>query len=117
MGPPAAGPVVEPGPRLFAERLRRAIGPGRVLLFGSRARGQHRPDSDYDFIIVSSRFCGVPRRERGDGLRDIFYEAVGPAPMDLICLTPEEFEEAKSRITLIAAVLPEALDLLAPAEP
>lgn len=32
--------------------------------------------------------------------------------MDLICLTPEEFEQARHRITLVAAVLPEAIDLL-----
>jgi hypothetical protein len=32
--------------------------------------------------------------------------------MDLICLTPEEFEEASRRITLVSAVLPEAIDLL-----
>ena len=32
--------------------------------------------------------------------------------MDLICLTPEEFEEARQKITLVAAVLPETIDLL-----
>ena len=32
--------------------------------------------------------------------------------MDLICLTPEEFEQARNRITLVAAVLPEAIELL-----
>ncbi|HUG16642.1 MAG TPA: hypothetical protein VMM78_16680 [Thermomicrobiales bacterium] len=32
--------------------------------------------------------------------------------MDLICLAPEEFELAKTRITLVATVLPEAIDLL-----
>lgn len=32
--------------------------------------------------------------------------------MDLFCLTPEEFKEASEGITLIAAVLPEAVDLL-----
>jgi hypothetical protein len=34
--------------------------------------------------------------------------------MDLFCVTPQEFEEARNRITLIAAVLPEAIELLAP---
>ncbi len=89
----------------------------RVLLFGSRARGQHQPDSDYDLIIVSPRFRGVARRERGYGLRNIFYEVAGRAPMDLVCLTPEEFEEAQRRITLVAAVLPEAIDLLVSDQP
>jgi hypothetical protein len=32
--------------------------------------------------------------------------------MDLVCLTPAEFAEAQQRISLIAAVLPEAINLL-----
>ena len=27
----------------------------RMYLFGSRARGDHRPDSDYDFLITKGR--------------------------------------------------------------
>lgn len=27
----------------------------RMYLFGSRARGDHRPDSDYDFLISKGR--------------------------------------------------------------
>ena len=40
----------------------------RVILFGSRARGEHRMDSDYDLLIV------VPRKE--DQLIDGLYESV-----------------------------------------
>ena len=46
-------------------------------------------------------------------LHDLFYEVGGNAPLDLICLTPEEFESAKGRVTLVREVLPEAIDLLA----
>jgi predicted nucleotidyltransferase len=100
----------------FAERLRDQIGAERVLLFGSHARGHAQSDSDYDVIVVSPRFDGLRRRERGICLRDLFYEVGGHAPMDLICLTPEEFDEASRRITLVAAVLPEAIDLLRDAD-
>jgi len=40
----------------------------RLVLFGSRARGDHRPDSDYDLLIV------VVRRE--EALLDVLYDAV-----------------------------------------
>ncbi len=40
----------------------------RVILFGSRARGDDRPDSDYDLLIV------VPRKD--DHLLDGLYEGV-----------------------------------------
>ena len=43
----------------------------------------------------------------------MFYEVGGHAPMDIFCLTPEEFESAQDRVSLIAAVLPDAIDLLA----
>lgn len=32
--------------------------------------------------------------------------------MDLICLTPEEFQAAQHRISLVAEVVPEAIHLL-----
>jgi predicted nucleotidyltransferase len=96
----------------FASTLRRDIGAERVLLFGSRARDQARADSDYDLIIVSRRFAGQARRARPVELYRRWYEAGGDGPVDFICLTPEEFDDARSRISLIAAVLPEAIDLL-----
>jgi predicted nucleotidyltransferase len=96
----------------FAEGLHDQIGAERVLLFGSNARGLAAPDSDFDLIIVSNRFEGIRAREREIGLRDIFYDLGGHAPMDLICLTPTEFEKARTGINLDAAVLPEAIDLL-----
>ena len=99
--------------RTFARRLHDDLGAVHVYLFGSHATGRAAPDSDYDLLIVSRQFEHVPRLRRHFGMHDLFYEVGGNAPMDLICLTPEEFEMAKGRITLVAAVLPEAIDLLA----
>jgi uncharacterized protein len=101
----------------FAEQLRDRFGAERVLLFGSQACGNAQLDSDYDFIVVSPRFTGVRRRERGQGLNELFYEVGGYAPLDIICLTPEEFEWARQHITLVADVLPEAIDLLPAVSP
>jgi predicted nucleotidyltransferase len=33
-------------------RIVRAVDPVRILLFGSRARGDSRPDSDYDLLVI-----------------------------------------------------------------
>jgi predicted nucleotidyltransferase len=98
--------------RMLAQRLR-ADGAEQVYLFGSRATGRAAPDSDYDLIIVSKAFEGVPRLTRHFGMHDIFYAVGGNAPLDLICLTPEEFEGAKGRPTLVRSVMPDAVDLLA----
>jgi len=107
-----AGRTVPTILRRFAESLQHRIGAERVLLFGSHARGGAAPDSDFDLIIVSRHFEGVSQREREIGLRDIFYDLGGNAPMDLICLTPDEFDRARSGINLVAAVLPETIELL-----
>lgn len=67
-----------------------------VVLFGSRARGETRPESDIDVLVVVS---GLPRNrfERYAGLRDLsrqvsdeFAAAVAP-----ILLTPEEAQHVK----------------------
>ena len=107
----------EPALIRFAQRLRHDIGAERVLLFGSQARGEAAGDSDYDLIIVAQSFATIPRLKREAGLRRLFYAVGGNAPMDLICLTPAEFASALARPTLIAAVLPEAIDLLAEPAP
>ena len=103
---------LDPALRRFAHRLQRDLGAERVLLFGSYARGSAHSESDYELIIVSPRFREMNPLRRSAGLRRLFYSEGGYAPMDLICLTPEEFELSKTRASLVAAVLPEAVDLL-----
>jgi predicted nucleotidyltransferase len=99
--------------RAFARRLREDLDAEHVYLFGSQVTGRAGPDSDYDFLIVSKRFEGISLLRRPVGLHDIYYAVGGTAPLDLICLTPDEFEVAKTRATLVRSVLPEAIDLLA----
>src|SRR5215211_2179280 len=91
--------LIDPAVWCFARRLRDDLGAERVLLFGSYARGTATSESDYDFIIVSSHFGSVDFFERTYGLHELFYDAGGYAPLDFICLTPEEFDAAKGRAT------------------
>ena len=62
--------------------------PRRIILFGSRARGEHRPDSDLDLFIEMDVDPAVPPRERARRIRSVF--APYPCAMDLIVYTPEE---------------------------
>jgi predicted nucleotidyltransferase len=117
MGQGSAQDVINDPLHRFAQRLRLEHGAERVLLFGSRARGTERFDSDYDLMIVSPIFNAVEPWARGRGLRRLFREEGGVGGMDLVCLTPAEFDQARNRISLVAAVLPEAIDLLAPQQP
>jgi Polymerase beta, Nucleotidyltransferase len=58
-----------------------------VLLFGSRARGDARPDSDVDLIVVWKDENPPPKRSAAVRL------ALGHVgfPMDLAVVTPSEF--------------------------
>ena len=71
------------------ETIRREFAPTHLVVFGSRATGTARADSDIDLIIVSQRFrdISVPNRP-GHFLNTIWPDV----PIDAICYTPEEFE-------------------------
>ncbi|MEQ9643548.1 MAG: nucleotidyltransferase domain-containing protein [Alphaproteobacteria bacterium] len=44
--------VIEPAIRAAARRLAEASGADAVILFGSRARGDNEPDSDWDLCVL-----------------------------------------------------------------
>ncbi len=84
------------------ERLKARIG-GRLrveslILFGSRAAGGSDEWSDYDFIVVSPDFDGVPFLERGRLLFPLREKGVS---YDFLCYTPSEFERLSSQITFV----------------
>ena len=56
----AIGHTVEELSRIVG-RIAAGYGMRRVYLFGSRARGDNRPDSDYDFCIVAPKGMGLFR--------------------------------------------------------
>lgn len=67
-----------------------------VIVFGSRARDDYRPESDVDVLIVSPDFEGVPAYKRPKLFyRHWDYDEL-PDP-EFICLTPAEFEERRTK--------------------
>lgn len=73
----------------IVHRLVEAVDPDRIVLFGSRARGDSRPDSDLDLLIVKDsveprhrRVIPAYRALRGLGV-----------PKDIVWYTPEELTE------------------------
>ena len=62
--------------------------PHRIVLFGSRARGDHRPDSDLDLFIEMEVDPNVPSRERARRIHAAFEPY--PCAMDIVVYSPEE---------------------------
>ncbi|MDA8192371.1 MAG: nucleotidyltransferase domain-containing protein [Thermaerobacter sp.] len=61
----------------------------RIILFGSRARGDARPDSDWDFLVVMPSPQRPP--QRGVAIRRV--ARIPGVPMDFLVSTPEEVAE------------------------
>ena len=89
--------------------LKRRFHPDKILLFGSRARGDHLEESDIDLIIVSKEFRNLPFRERMIQAYSFWDSAID---LEQICYTPEEFEEMKKRIGIVQQAVNEGIDLL-----
>jgi predicted nucleotidyltransferase len=68
-----------------------AYRPTRIVLFGSRARGEAGPESDVDLLVV---YDGpLSRREAEMAIRRLFTPQT--FSMDLMVLTPDEFQRQK----------------------
>jgi len=50
------------------------LGVRELLLFGSRARGDARPDSDWDFVV---EFVGEPGFDQFMGVRQLLEDRLG----------------------------------------
>ncbi len=84
------------------DRLRARIGEylrvDALILFGSRARGVADASSDYDLIVVSPDFEGIPFLRRSRLLRPLRERG---AFYDFLCYTPAEFEKLSSEATVV----------------
>ncbi len=75
----------------IVQRIVAALAPERILLFGSRARRNHRPDSDIDLLVVKE--SSEPRYKRAVPA----YAALSDLPIDVnadvIVYTPQEIRD------------------------
>ncbi|MDP2995954.1 MAG: nucleotidyltransferase domain-containing protein [Bryobacterales bacterium] len=85
--PPSAGDPVLPN---VVRRLVEVYHPLRIYLFGSAARGDAGPDSDYDIMVVVPDNAPREQQDCGIGYRALW--GVGLAK-DILVWTNTEFEK------------------------
>lgn len=73
----------------IVHRIVELIQPEKILLFGSRARGQARRESDLDLLVIAS--SSEPRWCRSAPLYGALSDVL--MPMDIMVYTPEEVED------------------------
>lgn len=99
------------------ERFRREVlpriveryAPARVLLFGSRARGDQLKDSDLDILIVSDAFRRVRWIDRPVRVMEECDVRFG---VELLCYTPEEYTRKREEFGIVRTASEEGVDLL-----
>ena len=92
----------------FARSLHDNAGVTKVILFGSRARGDALKESDYDFVIVAPHFEGLHVASRPV---DLYQYWKGHPGVELLCYTPEEFERKSNQITIVREAVREGTEL------
>jgi predicted nucleotidyltransferase len=89
-----------PNQTLIDALIRHIVGtvqPLRIVLFGSAARGEMRPDSDIDVLIVMPE--GAHRRRTA---QDIHQQLFGlPLAVDVLVATPADLRKHKDNIGLV----------------
>ena len=83
---------MDPQINQMVNRLVQAAHPEQIILFGSRASGSARPDSDVDFLVVMP--LSKPRRR----LEGDLHAALSDMDLakDIIVVTPEELDRFRN---------------------
>lgn len=85
--------VEHPPIEKIVQTIVQAFNPRRIVMFGSRARGDARPDSDLDLMVeMESDLRPLERMRR-------VYMLFGPRrwSMDVVVYTPEEVQQFRQQ--------------------
>lgn len=94
----------------LVKRIVEAVHPLKIILFGSAARGEMGPDSDFDVLVVMPD--GTHRRNTAQFLHTQFFGI--PLAVDVVVATPSDLEKHRDNIGLIYhAILDEGRELYA----
>ncbi|VVB99846.1 Nucleotidyltransferase domain protein [uncultured archaeon] len=86
--------------RRFKQGAGKLVKLEKLVLFGSRARGDFGEYSDFDILVVSDDFVGQPFHKRSAGLYAAWKEDY---PLEMICYTIAELREKQGNSHSIAA--------------
>lgn len=82
----------------IVDRIKEKFELEKVILFGSRARGDYLKDSDYDLMVVSRRFKGYDFRARIIKLYELIDE---PINIDILVIRQKNLKNGVKRCALL----------------
>ena len=94
----------DPAALKVAQAVKQAAGPEHVILFGSRARGDHRADSDIDLLIIDKFQADEGYKERLDNIANRAAKMLHPQTpsADLTFMTGEQFLRERPKVNSLA---------------
>jgi predicted nucleotidyltransferase len=94
-------PVTEELLKEITEKIVREVNPRKIVLFGSHARGNARPDSDLDFLVIEDGPFNVHRSRRAEMSRLWMLFPDVRVPIDFLVYSSEEvakWETSKNHV-------------------
>ena len=81
----------------LVRRIAERFSPDKIILFGSRARGEAGPDSDVDLVVLFSEVADPNKRAAE------LYASLGgfPRPMDIVVSTTSRFERYRNVVNTV----------------
>jgi predicted nucleotidyltransferase len=98
----SVSPIADPRLVEVVRRLVEAYHPLRIYLFGSQARGDAGPDSDYDLLLIVPDDAPAERR-RGRLAYEVLWGA--GAAVDVLVWTESRFESRRNVVASLAATV------------
>jgi hypothetical protein len=97
--------------KIIKEEATRLVPDGKVILFGSRARGDADLSSDYDFLIITENPISIPEKQKIKALLRKQL-AKNKIPADILISSKDELK-LKKKITghIIKQILKEGIIL------
>jgi predicted nucleotidyltransferase len=80
--------------------LKKQFNPTRLFLYGSRASGTNRPDSDYDFVLVLPKFDSKNRYAIMSQISSKFFQELD-VEVQVWIYSQEDFDDWKDEFSSI----------------
>ena len=92
----------------FKRNINKSIKVDKLILYGSRAKGNFHRYSDFDLLIVSPDFKGIPWYKRPAKFYLMWKEDY---PLEILCYTPDEVKKRVDRIGIVSEAFKEGIEI------
>jgi predicted nucleotidyltransferase len=94
-----AQPIVDAKLEEIVKKLVDKFHPKKVYLFGSRAKGTEKPNSDYDIFLIVEKSDLTPAKRQVEAEKVLWGMWI---PVDVFIYTEKEFEDWKNELNTVA---------------